>query len=71
MRTIILTVLGAMMLVLTSCSSTSRLTTEQQQKINQLDYELSITWNDYVRKADSLLIEIDNIRNTNHKINKQ
>ncbi len=63
--TFILIVWSLMVLFLTSCSM-NKLTIEQHQQLNNLDYELSKVWNEYERKSDSLLIEMDRVRKTSN-----
>ena len=51
--------------VLSSCGLTSKLTDEQLEKRNKIDYEVNKLWNEYQYKVDSLYIEYYKINNKN------
>ena len=52
-----------LILLFSSCSGTSHLTLEQEQKLNKIDYQLSKLWDTYQYESDSLILEYDNIIN--------
>tara|TARA_R100000008_G_C3523663_1_gene135395 strand:+ start:368 stop:553 length:186 start_codon:yes stop_codon:yes gene_type:complete len=49
-------------ITLSSCGFTSKLTNEQLERRNKLDYEANKLWNEYQYKVDSLYIEYHKIK---------